>query len=128
MNVDTLMDPNIPEILEFHRSHNSLGTILLVTSEDTRKSGVAVMRGNNVTEFVEKPKAAKSRLTNAGLYIFEPAVIDMIPRKTGFIEKDLLPRLSRIQRLSGFLHDGPIFDVGDHIGYERAIKQWKSVR
>ena len=128
LNVDTLMDPNISEILEFHRSHDSLGTILLVTTEDTKKSGVAVMRGNSVTEFTEKPKAAKSSLTNAGLYVLEPAVIDMISKKKGFIEKDLLPKLSSLQRLSGFLHDGPIFDIGNHSGYERAIKQWKSMK
>jgi len=124
MNIDTLMNPNIPEISIFHRKNKALATMLLVTTEDTTKSGVVVMRGNNIVDFTEKPPSSESKLVNAGFYIFEPAVIPMLPKK-GLIENTIFPKLAREGRLFGFVHDGMIFDVGKAEEYSKAIKKWK---
>lgn len=129
MNVDTLMNPNIPEMYEFHRKQGTMATILLVTAEDPTAFGTVKMRGNQILDFIEKPskKNIPSRLVNAGFHLMEPSIIDYVPRKRFMIE-DLFRRLARKNQLSGFIHDGNIFDVGTPEGYERAIKEWKDLQ
>ncbi len=125
MNVDTLMNPDISEIAEFHKNNNSLATMLLVASGT--EGGAATMRGNHIISFSENPALSKSKLTNAGFYVFEPGVLGIIPRK-GSIEKELFPKLAKNQQLYGFMHDNPIYDTGTYEGYEKAIKEWKDVK
>lgn len=125
-NVDTLLDPNIPEILEFHKKQGKLATMILTTAEHTSKAGVARMRGNSIIEFVEKPSHAESKLVNAGFYIFETGIKKFL-RKKGLLEKTVFPALARNGQLAGYVYDGPVFDVGFLEGYERAIKSWKDV-
>ncbi len=126
MNVDTLMNPNIPEISDFHKkNNNSLATMLLVASR--AEGGAATMRGNRIISFSENSALSKSRLINAGFYVLEPGILNIIPKK-GSIEKELFPKLAKNQQLCGFIHDGLIFDVGTYEGYEKAIKEWKDVK
>ena len=125
-NVDTLLAPNIPEIIEFHKKQGKVATMLLTTTEHTDKVGVAKMRGNSIVEFVEKPAHAESNLVNAGLYIFEPAIKKFL-RKKGRLEKIVFPMLARTGQLAGYVYDGAVFDVGFLKGYERAIKLWEDV-
>ncbi|MBI5061145.1 MAG: NTP transferase domain-containing protein [Candidatus Aenigmarchaeota archaeon] len=124
MNVDTLMEPDIQKIYEFHRDQGRLATILLVTSSDPQGLGVAKINGNVVTEFVEKPKKAKSNLVNAGFYIIEPELLRSMP-KGRFMLEDFFNQLAKKGQLSGFVYDEEVFDIGTHAGYARAIKEWK---
>lgn len=126
LNVDTLISNlNIPEIYEFHKKEGKLATVLLSTTENTKRFGVAKMRGNLVVDFVEKPARSDSKLVNAGFCIFEPEIIKLVPNRKFMIE-DLFRLLAKKEQLCGFLHDGFVFDVGNHEGYEKAIKEWKA--
>ena len=127
LNVDTLMDPNIYEMYEFHKRQRKMATVLLTTVDDPTRFGVVKMLGNQVLKFVEKPKAgdAPSRLINAGLCIFDASVANMVPKRKMMIE-ELFKKLSKDEQLVGFLHDGITFDVGTTKGYEKAIKEWKN--
>ncbi|MFC2143083.1 sugar phosphate nucleotidyltransferase [Candidatus Aenigmatarchaeota archaeon] len=129
LNVDTLMNPDVQESITFHKKQNSVVTVFLVTEGNPSKFGVARMRGNDILEFVEKPPKGKapSNLINAGFCIMESDVFKYIPKRKYMIE-ELFNRLSSVHKLSGFLHDGQIFDVGTSEGYERAIKNWKSIK
>jgi len=126
LNVDTLMSPDIMEMYEFHKKEGTIATILLVTVDDPSLFGVAKMRGNRILGFVGKPslKRAPSRLIHAGFCIFEPEVIKFVPGERFMIE-DLFQKLAKKGEISGFIHDGPIFDVGTTEGYSKAIKNWK---
>jgi len=126
LNVDTLMSPNITEMYEFHKKEDTIATILLVTVDDPSFFGVAKMRGNRILEFVGKPslKKAPSKLVHAGFCIFEPSVINFVP-KGRFMIENLFQRLAKKGEISGFVHDGSIFDVGTTEGYSKAIKNWK---
>lgn len=127
LNVDTLMDPNIPEMYEFHKRHKKLATVLLTTVGDPNNFGVVKMRGNQILKFIEKPNLSKapSRLINAGLCIFDSSVTNLVPRRKMMIE-ELFSKLSRDEQLVGYLHDGVTFDVGTAKGYEKAIREWKA--
>jgi NDP-sugar pyrophosphorylase family protein len=127
LNVDTLMDPNIPEMYNFHRKHGSAATVMLVTVDNPSAYGVVRMLGNNITGFYEKPKDAVTNLVNAGLCIFEPSVLKNIPERK-FMIKDLFKVLTEKGSLFGFVHDGLVFDVGSAEGYEQALKNWKDIK
>lgn len=126
LNVDTLMDPNVSEMYEFHKRNKRLATVLLTTVGDPSSFGVVKMRGNEILKFVEKPNLSKapSRLINAGLCIFDQSVVNLVPKRKTMIE-ELFGKLSKEEQLVGYLHDGVSFDVGTTQGYEKAIKEWK---
>ncbi len=128
LNVDTLMDPDIKEVYEFHKKEGSLATAVLVTADDTTKFGVAKMRGNRILGFVSRPsiKNAPSRLVHAGFCIFEPEVMNIVP-KGRFMIENLFQKLAKTEAISGFVHDGPIYDVGTGDGYSKAINNWKDL-
>lgn len=125
LNVDTLINPNIPEIYNFHKNQGTLATVLLATVSDTSEYGVVRVRGNRIVEFLDRPEESPSNLVDASFYIFEPEVLKLIPHGK-FMTRDLFNILLKEGQLSGFLHDGFMFDVATHAGYERAIKHWKN--
>ncbi len=124
MNVDTLMAPDIREMYEFHKAQGRLATILLMSTSEPSKFGVAKVKGGRITEFCEKPKRSHSNIANAGFYLIEPGLLGMMPRKR-FMLESFFNELAKKGQLSGFLHDGNVFDIGTHEGYSRAIKEWR---
>lgn len=128
-NGDELKNINIPRMFRLHKRKNALATIALTTVEDPSHYGVARLDGSRIIEFVEKPKKedAPSNLINAGFYILEPEVIDMIPDGFSMLEKDVFPQLAKLGRLRGFPFAGQWFDIGTIERYKLAEKQWKGV-
>ena len=108
---------------------NALATIALTTVMDPANYGVARLSGSRILEFVEKPKAdeAPSNLINAGFYLLEPEVIDMIPDGFSMLEKDVFPKLAKQGRLRGFPFEGQWFDIGNMERYELAKKKWTGI-
>ena len=128
LNVDTLMNPDVHLMYDFHKKQNALITMLLVTTDDPSSYGAVRMRGSQILEFVEKPKSGKapSNLVNAGMMIIEPDALKFIPNGRYMLE-DVYRKAARTGRLYGFPHDKKIYDVGTHERYEKAIKEWKNV-
>ncbi|MCX6710362.1 MAG: nucleotidyltransferase family protein [Candidatus Woesearchaeota archaeon] len=128
-NADDLMDINLAEMYSFHKSHSSIATIALTTIDDPSNYGVALMNGDKITAFVEKPKRedAPSKLISAGLYILERPVLDMIPKGFSMLENDVFPKLAGSSRLIGYSFSGMWIDVGTPERYEQAIREWKDI-
>ncbi|MFH0868003.1 MAG: sugar phosphate nucleotidyltransferase [Candidatus Woesearchaeota archaeon] len=128
-NGDELKNINIPRMFRLHKRKDALATIALTTVTNPSEYGVARLSGSRILEFVEKPKAedAPSNLINAGFYIIEPEVIDMIPDGYSMLEKDVFPKLAKQGRLRGFPFPGQWFDIGNMERYELAKKKWAGV-
>jgi NDP-sugar pyrophosphorylase family protein len=129
-NGDELKDINIMEMYEVHRRNHALVTLALTTVDDSSQYGVVSLEGEKVVEFIEKPKKGEvpSNLINAGLYIVEPDVIDMIPKGFCSFEREILPKIAKKGRLYGFPFSGQWFDTGTLERYERALKEWKGIK
>ncbi len=126
-NGDELKNINIPRMFRLHKRKNALATIALTTVDDPSHYGVARLDGPRIVEFVEKPVKAPSNLINAGFYILEPEVIDMIADGFSMLEKDVFPQLAKLGRLRGFPFAGQWFDIGNIERYKIAEKKWEGI-
>jgi UDP-N-acetylglucosamine diphosphorylase/glucosamine-1-phosphate N-acetyltransferase len=86
MNGDTLVDQESLNLLleryeEVKHEDGFGGIITTIEVEEPEQFGIVFLDGRRVTEIVEKPRTVKSRLANAGIYIFTPEIFDAI-RKT----------------------------------------------
>ncbi len=102
-----------------YRAHVGFGadlTLALHEEEDPSQFGVAVVDPEGlVTGFVEKPPRgeAPSRLVNAGVWIFEPGLVDEIPAGAVRVEETLFPSLvARRRRVLGYRFVGHWADLG----------------
>ena len=112
-NGDELKNINIPRMFRLHKRKDALGTIALTTVTDPSHYGVARLSGSRILEFVEKPKPgeAPSNLINAGFYMLEPKIIDMIPNGFSMLEKAVFPKLAKQGMLRGFPFEVQLFDM-----------------
>jgi mannose-1-phosphate guanylyltransferase len=96
---DAIVDLDLSAVLAAHRRSNALATIVCkrVEHSDVSSYGIVVAdETGRVTSFQEKPRPeeARSDLANTGIYVFEPAVLDFIPRGEAFdIGSELFPAL-----------------------------------
>jgi len=121
---DNLTDFDLRTLIDAHREHGPVATLTVFHSERPSAGGVVELdAAGRVTGFVEKPREPVSDLTNAGMYAFDPAVLDeidgMLPRDIGY---DLLPRL--VGRARAVLVEGYFRDVGTPDAYRRAREEW----
>ncbi len=129
LNGDVLMDIDLDDFIEFHYKNHGLCTIALTAVEDPSRFGVARLRGEQILEFIEKPRKGteSSNLINAGVYLLEPEVLNYIPKGRTMMETDVFPKLAKENQLFGYPFDGQWLDTGTYEAYERAIKTWKGV-
>ena len=129
LNADNLFEIDLDDMYTFHKSHEGSATIALTTVSDPSSYGVAKMRGDKIMDFIEKPKKedAPSKLINAGLYILEPEVVELVPKETREIkiETEIFPKLAKRNELFGYPFPGYWNDVGTMERYENAVKEWR---
>ena len=103
---DAWVDLDLKYAVEKHKKHGGIATIITreVDPSEVNKYGVVVTdKYNQVKSFQEKPKAeeALSNNINTGIYIFEPAIFDFIPKNIEFdIGHNLFPLL--VERQANF--------------------------
>jgi len=124
MNGDIITQINLTEMLEHHRRSRAAVTDALHEVRDPSRFGVVQLDPAwGIQRFVEKPplKEAPSRMINAGIYMIEPSVLDMISsgRKVS-LEREIFPLLARRGKLMGFPFRGYWFDIGSLSDYKRA--------
>lgn len=128
-NADELKNVDLNEMYLFHKENSALATIALTTVPDPSQYGVAKLTGSRILEFIEKPEpgTTPSNLINAGLYILEPAVLDIIPKGASSIEREVFPKIAADGKLFGFPFSGQWFDTGTLERYEEAMKNWVDI-
>ncbi len=96
---DALIDLNLTEVVNWHRSKGALATVVLKAVPQDLVSSYGVVEIDDegrILDFQEKPSVdkARSNLINTGIYIFEPKIFDYIPSGIQYdIGGDLFPKL-----------------------------------
>jgi NDP-sugar pyrophosphorylase family protein len=87
LSSDVLTDVNLSRMVSLHKKKKALATIALIAVEDTSQYGVVVTGENDrITAFQEKPSRqdALSKMVNTGIYVFEPEILEMIPKDRSY--------------------------------------------
>jgi mannose-1-phosphate guanylyltransferase len=122
-NGDVLSDVDLSALAAMHRSRGGMGTIFLTPVEDPRRYGLVELREDgSVGSFLEKPGDWEGRaLINAGVYVLECEVLEMIPRGRLFsIERGVFPKLASAGSLYGYVDGGYWRDIGTPDSYLQA--------
>jgi mannose-1-phosphate guanylyltransferase len=122
LNGDCLTDLDITAMLRRHDETGATGTISLAAVDDTASYGVVPTDESGAVEaFLEKqPGPAPTNRINAGTYVLEQSVIEMIPAgRAVSIEREVFPKLVG-NGLYGFPFDGYWIDIGTPDRYMEA--------
>ncbi len=127
INGDELKDVNISKMYHSHIDAQAKCTIALTTTINPHLYGVALMDGNHIVRFVEKPKKddAPSNLVSAGLYIMEPDVIELIPKGYAMVEYEVFPKVAKHDALFGYPFSGMWLPVNSPALLDEAQNVWK---
>jgi mannose-1-phosphate guanylyltransferase len=120
-NGDVITDLSVADLVAAHRAGGSQATIHLTPVADPSAFGVVEIDGDGhgraaaVRRFVEKPAPGEteSNLINAGTYVFEPEVLDLIPDGAKVsVERDTFPQLVAAGQLRAVATDDYWIDTG----------------
>ncbi|MBE7520104.1 MAG: NDP-sugar synthase [Thermoflexaceae bacterium] len=121
VNGDVFADFDFADALQAHQAADADLTLALYEVDDPSQFGVAVVDEQRlVTGFVEKPPpgTAPGRLVNAGVWIFEPGLVDEIPPGAVRVEETLFPSLvARRRNVLGYRFAGLWADIGSPARY-----------
>ena len=124
LNGDVLTDLDVADLWARHDAFGGLGTIALTKVDDPSRYGVVVLDNTNRVEaFVEKPDpgTAPSNWINAGTYVLEADVLDLIPDGLRVsIERVTFPELVAQGSLYALPCDAYWIDAGTPEAYLQA--------
>jgi mannose-1-phosphate guanylyltransferase len=113
LNGDVLTDLDLSALIRAHEACNATATIGLHPVDDASVYGlVQTGDGGEVVEFTEKTGRADPGDINAGMYVLERSVLDLMPPGEPLsIERDVFPQLVG-NGLHGLRLDGYWMDIG----------------
>ncbi|MGH9122630.1 MAG: sugar phosphate nucleotidyltransferase, partial [Acidimicrobiales bacterium] len=121
LNGDVLTDLDITALVDQHVRRGARATIALTPVSDPSAYGVVVTDAEGRVEaFVEKPAPgeAPSNWVNAGTYVLDPTVLDMIPAgERVSIERVIFPALAAEGSLYAMRSDASWIDAGTPEAY-----------
>jgi len=126
-NCDILIDQDFSEVLEYHRnSKNELSAIAAI-KEFAIPYGVFETEANGkLLAMVEKPSYKFQ--VNAGIYVLNSSVLDLVPEDAFFHITHLMEALNTADRLVGIfpVSEGAWFDIGVWSEYMKTQELFKS--
>ena len=124
-NGDVITNQDFAEILRFHQDQGAMVTV--VCKEDGVDISYGVVESNEAGELVainEKPRL--SYLINTGIYVIEPAVLNMVPRQKLFMTDLINTVRQQGGKISVFQTHEYWKDVGTIDCYAQVIKDIRS--
>ena len=121
-NGDVVSSIDLNQMLEQHIKTKARGTLALWEVEDPSRFGVVELKNEEILQFQEKPEKGTelSNLINAGTYLLEPEILEMIPLNQKIsIERDIYPKVAG-NGLYGFPFEGYFIDSGTPESYLEA--------
>ena len=105
MSGDTYNNFDLIKMAKKHLELDKMATMGLMTREKISGYGTAILDGDFIVDFQEKPKQSSTNIVNAGIYIFKPEIFELF-ENVNSLEKDMFPKLARMKQLIGFFTYG----------------------
>lgn len=128
MNGDLLTTIDYSDMLRYHRERGALATIACFQRDVKIDLGVIEVDSNNwVANYIEKPTYHYS--VSMGIYLFEPGVLNYIPKNQRLDLPDLVKLLMKDgKQVNVYNFDGYWLDIGRHDDYEKAMDEFSANR
>ncbi|HIF45516.1 MAG TPA: NDP-sugar synthase [Candidatus Poseidoniales archaeon] len=124
-NGDIVSSLDIEPMLAQHQKLGVTGSLALWEVEDPTRFGIVGLdQDNRITQFKEKPRPEEvfSNLINAGSYILEDEIFDMMPKTKHSLEREIFPVLAEEGRLSGLPFEGYFIDAGTPSSWSEGVR------
>ena len=114
-----LTDVRYSQMIEYHRGHHADMTIGLNLEQLNVPYGLVSLDGPRIVSIEEKPEI--TLFMNAGIYVIEPHVLELIPQDQRYDMDELIAKLINSNKtVVGFpLHESWI-DIGTPDSYQNA--------
>lgn len=106
MNGDLVTRVNFQDLLDYHEQQKSKATMCVRQYDIQVPFGVVGINGNKIRAIDEKP--VQRFLVNAGIYVLEPRLIELIPAGENFDMTDLFARVVENE------HDTAAFPIHEY--------------
>jgi len=128
MNGDVLTNLHLSDLVNFHKEHEAAATIAMHRRQVKIDLGVIQCNGGEeVVGYIEKP--IYDYMVSMGIYVFEPRVLDYIPRGEYLDFPDLVHRLlGAREKVVGYPFTGYWQDLGRQDDYEQANLDFDRMR
>jgi NDP-mannose synthase len=127
-NGDVLTTLNLVDLVAYHRQSEAVATIAMHTRQVNVDLGVLEFGSDYLlTGYLEKPTYQYH--VSMGIYVFEPRVLDHIPKNIYLDFPDLVLKLiGSGEKVIGYPFDGYWQDLGRPDDYEQAIAEFEQMR
>ena len=127
-NGDVLTNLDFNALVEFHKIQEATATIAMHQRSIHIDLGVIECNGDHEIEnYIEKPTLEYT--VSMGIYVFEPKVLDYIPRGAYLDFPDLVLKLIESgERVVGYAFDGYWQDLGRQDDYEQATSDFEKMK
>ena len=123
-NGDVLTEVNLNALLSFHKKEKSMGTMSIYKHNWEHPYGVVKTEGVKIINVIEKPNF--NAHINAGVYVFDPKIINLIKKNEHIDMNIFFKQLSNKRKnINAYPIYEPWFDVGTHDQLEIAKKKFK---
>jgi len=122
---DNLTNIDLTHMLKFHQAHTASFTMALFRSNNPSQCGIAALdKDDRIARFEEKPLEPESNLANAGVYIADRSLFDLLPPGR-FLDfgKDIIPTL--VGKMYGWESHDYLLDIGTPENYRKAQEDAK---
>ena len=118
---DGVIDVNIREVVEFHKSHGKIATVTSVAP--VSRFGMLDLSGDDrVRKFTEKP--ISDGWMNAGYFVLNRKVFDYLTGDDCIFEREPLERLATDGQLMAYRHDGFFYAMDTFREYQHLNDLW----
>ena len=127
-NGDVLTTLDLRGLVDFHRAQGGLATIAVHHRQVRIDLGVVQWNGGNtIAGYIEKP--VYDYTVSMGLYVFEPRVLEYIPRDRYLDFPDLVLKLIAAgEKVVGYHFEGYWKDLGRPDDYEEAARDFADMQ
>lgn len=127
-NGDVLTTLGITDLVRYHQESGATATIAMHARQVKVDLGVLELdESNQVSNYIEKP--AYDFHVSMGIYVFEPRVLDFIPKNEYLDFPNLVLKLLEAgECVMGYPFEGYWQDLGRHEDYEQAVDEFERMR
>jgi len=126
INGDNLADFDWTSIIKLHKEKEAKITLALFPVDDVTQYGIAKLDENKIVKFIEKPSVeeAPSNLNNAGGYVMELKVLEILPEGKSSIERDCFEKFcGEDGSVYSYRHEGYWYPTDNLEKYKKAEEE-----